>query len=112
MIEALWDVWVYQLVRLTGKSVCSKKVVEYFWEVHIFHVTVKGSVVDSNMDDFSGNMFAVLVYYHEVGDIGLGVVAGNAVFVKCTGSMTIVFFYSIFQASAGISYVRKVTFLF
>ena len=29
----------------------------------------------------AGNLFAVLVYYHEVGDVGLGVAGGNAVFV-------------------------------
>ena len=40
---------------------------------------VEGRVVDSNMDglsSFSGNLFAVLDYYLELGHAGLGVVAG------------------------------------
>ena len=28
----------------------------------------------------AGNLFAVLIYYHEVGDVGSGVAGGNAVF--------------------------------
>ena len=47
--------------------------------------------------------FAILVFYLKVGDVGLEVVAGNAVFVNCTGDTTIVFFYSIFQISAAFS---------
>ena len=35
-------------------------------------------------------------------------ITGNPVFVNCTGDMTIVSFYSIFQTSAGFSCVRKV----
>ena len=44
---------------------------------------VEGRVVDSNMDNFSsfsGNLFAVYVYYLEVGDVGLGVVVRKDVF--------------------------------
>ena len=41
---------------------------------------------------FSGKLFTVLVPYHEVGDVGSVMVAGNAVYVNCTGDMTIVFF--------------------
>ena len=47
-----------------------------------------------------------------MGDVGLGVVVGNAVYVSCNGHMTIVFFYSIFQTSAGFTCVRKVAVLF
>ena len=60
------------------------------------------------LSSFSGNFFAVLVYYFKVGDVGFGVVVGNAVFINCTDDLTIVFFYSIFQTSAGFSYVRKI----
>ena len=86
-----------------------------FWDVHVGCVTVEGRVVDSNMIgfcSFSGNLFAVLVYYLEVGDFGSGVVTGNAVYVNCTGGMTIVFLYSIFQIYARFSCVRKVTIFF
>ena len=47
--------------------------VEDFWDVHFFCVLVEGRVVDSNMDGFSDNLFAVLVYYLEVRDVGSGV---------------------------------------
>ena len=76
---------------------------------------LKDSIVDSNIDSFSsfsGNLFTLLVFYHEVADISLGVVVGNAVYVKCTGDMTIVFFYSIFHTSTGISCVKKVASFF
>ena len=49
--------------------------VEDFLDVHFFCVTVEGRVVDSNMNgfsNFSGNLFAVLVYYLEVGDVVSG----------------------------------------
>ena len=55
----------------------------------------EGRVVDSNMlslSSFSGNLFAVLVYFPEAEDFGFGLVVGNAVFVNCTGAMTFVFF--------------------
>ena len=52
-----------------------------------------------------GSLFSILVYYLEMGDVGLEMIVGNAVFVNCTGNMTILFFYS---TSAGFSYVRKV----
>ena len=58
------------------------------------NVMVEGMVVKSNVNglsSFSGNWFAILVYYLEVGDVGLGVVAGDTVFVKCTGDMIIAF---------------------
>ena len=73
---------------------------------------LEGRVVDSNMDCFSSNFFVVLVNYLEVGGDGLGLVVGNAVFVNWTKAMTIVFFYSIFQTSVGLSGIRKVTIFF
>ena len=78
-------------------------------------MTVEGWVVISNMDNFSslsGNLFTVLVCYPEVGDVGIGVGVGNSVYVNCTGDMTIVLFYSIFQTSAGFSHVWKVATFF
>ena len=51
------------------------KVVEDFWDVNFSCVMVEGGVVDSNMNgfsSFSGNLFAILVYYLEVADVGLG----------------------------------------
>ena len=70
---------------------------------------IVGRVDDSNMDDpssLSNNLFADLVYYLEVGEFGLGWLL-DILFVNCTSDMTIVFFYSVFQTSAGFSYVRK-----
>ena len=48
---------------------------------------VEGRAVNSNMDGFSGNLFAVLVCYLEVGDVGSGVVVRNAVFINITADM-------------------------
>ena len=106
---------VYNLVRLIGRSVCSNKVVEDFWDVHFPHVMAECRAVDSNMNiffSFFGNLFTILVCYLEVGDVGSGMFVGNTVFVNYTGDMIIVFFYSIFQNSSGISYVGKVTIFF
>ena len=61
---------------------------------------------------FSGHFFTVLVYYLEVGDIGSGVLAENAVFVNFTSDINIVLFYSFFQTSAGFSYIREVAISF
>ena len=63
------------MVRLTGRSVCPKKVIKDLWDVHFSCVTLEGMVVDSNMNGFatfSGNLPAVLVYYLELGDVSLG----------------------------------------
>ena len=57
----------------------------------------------NSFSSFSGKLFAILVCYLEVEDVGSGLVVGNTVLVNCTGDMTIVFFYSIFQTSAGLS---------
>ena len=75
MTGTLWEVWVYHLVRLTGRSVCSKKADEESSDVHFSHFTVEDRVFDSNMDGFSslsGKLFAVLVYYHEVENVWNG----------------------------------------
>ena len=82
--------------------------VEDIWYIHLSCATVEGRVINSNMDGFSCTLFAILVYYLEVGDIGSGVVVGNTVFVNCIGDMAIVFFYCIFQTYVGFFYVRKV----
>ena len=69
---------------------------------------VEGRVVDSSMNgfyNFAGNLFAVLVYYLEEGDIGSGMVVVNNVLVDFTGDMTIVFFHLIFQTFAKFFYV-------
>ena len=111
MSITLWEVSVYHLLRIFGRSVCSSKVVEDFWGVHSSCVMAEGRIVDSNMNGFSSlsaNSFAVLVYYLELGDVGLDMVDGKAVFVNWPGDMTNVFFYSILQPSAGCSYVGKV----
>ena len=99
------------MVKPIKSSVCSKEVVEDFWDIHFSHVIIEGMVVNSNTNDFSsfpGTLFTVLIYYHEVEDVASGLVVGNATFLNCAGYITIVFFYSIFQTSAGFSYVRKV----
>ena len=68
-----------------------------------------GLVVHSNIDSHSissGSLFAVLVYYLEVGDVGLGMVFGIAVFVNCTGDDYCVLLLH-FQTSAGIVLYKK-----
>ena len=60
---------MYCLVKLIERSICSKKVVEDFWDVHFSCVTVEGRVFDSNLDifcSFSGNMFAVSFHFPKV----------------------------------------------
>ena len=62
-----------------------KKAVEYFWGVHFYSAMVEGRSVDSNVNcfsSFSGNLFTVLVYYLEVGDVSLRMVVANAVLHK------------------------------
>ena len=59
---------------------------------------VEGRIVNSNIDGFSsfpGNLFAVLIYYFEIGDICFGIIVGYTVLVNCTGDVTAVFFDSI-----------------
>ena len=46
--------------------------VEGFWDVNFSCNTVEGRVVDSYMNGCFSNLFTVLVYYLEVGDVGSG----------------------------------------
>ena len=57
---------------------------------------IQCQVVDPDVDGFSGNLFAVLIYYFEVGDVSTGMVAGFTVDVNCTDYMIAMFLYSIF----------------
>ena len=69
------EIWIYHQARPIGRSVISKKVVEDFWDVYFSYVMIQDRVVDFNMNGFSsfhGNSFSILVYYLEVGDVGLG----------------------------------------
>ena len=56
---------------------------------------VETRIVNSNMDDFSGNFFAIFIYYFEMGDVVPKMIVGYTVSVNCTGNMTAVFFDSI-----------------
>ena len=61
MSVTLWEVSVYYSVRLIGRFVCSKKMVEDFWDIYFSFIMVEGRVVDSNTNVFSSTLFAVLV---------------------------------------------------
>ena len=76
MSLTLWEVLVYHLVKLIERDV-----VEDFRDVHFSCVTVDSRVADSDTNGFSNNLFAILVYYLLVGDVGLEMVVRNAVFV-------------------------------
>ena len=80
--------------------------------MHFSCVLVEGRVFDFNITGISCNLFAPLVYYIEMGNVSSWVVVGNAVFVNCTGDMAVMFFYSIFQTSAGFCCIRKVAIFF
>ena len=56
---------------------------------------IVGCDVDS-IPGFSGKLFAVSIYYFEVGDVGTRVVVDFTEDVKCTGYMPAMFFHSIF----------------
>ena len=47
------------------------------------------------MNGFSDNLFAILVYYIEVGDVGFGMFVANTVLVNCTGDMAIVLCWTL-----------------
>ena len=103
------------MVRLIGRIICSKKVVEDFWDIHFSCAVVKGRIVDSDMNGFStfsGNFCTILGCYLEVGDVCSGMVVGNTVLVNCSGDMTVLFFYSIFKTSVVLPYVGKVAIFF
>ena len=59
-------------------------------------IAVECHVLDPDVDGFSSNLFAFLIYYFEVGGASLVVVVGFTVDVNCTGYMTTLFFHSIF----------------
>ena len=47
------------------------------------------------LSSFPGNLFAVLIYYIEMGDAIFGMIVGYTVLVNCTEDVTAVFFDSI-----------------
>ena len=66
-------------------------------------------VVDSDVDGFPGfscNLFGVLIYYFEVGDVGMGVVVGFTLDVNCTNYMAGMFFRSVLQTSLALTNVK------
>ena len=72
-------------------------------DVHFSHVAVEGRIINSNMNgfpNFTGNLFSILVYYFQVGDVGSGMVGGHTMLVNCTGDVTVGFFNSLLQTSA------------
>ena len=76
------------MVTHIDRAICSKYFVEDFKNVHFSSVVVKGRIVVSNMEgfsSFSGILFAILVYYFEVGDASFGIVVGYTALVNCTG---------------------------
>ena len=104
-------IWLDSLEDLSAP----KNMVEDFWDVHFSSVTVQGMVVDSNMNGFSnlyGKLLAILVYYLEVGNAGLGWLFEMLCLYIFTGDMISVSFYSIFQTSTGFFYVKMVTMFF
>ena len=53
------------------------------YDLYIVSYTMnKCQVVDPDVDGFSGNFFAVLIYYFEVGEVGMGVVVAFTVDVN------------------------------
>ena len=48
----------------------------------------------NGFSSFSANMFSILFYYFEVGDVGFGMIVGHTVLVNCTGDITSVSFDS------------------
>ena len=73
--------------------------VEDFWNLHASHVGIECWVVDPHVDGFldtSGNSFAVLIYFFDVGDAVMGVVLGFTVDINYSGYMSAMFFHSIF----------------
>ena len=68
------------LFGLTSQKAClSLKAVEDFWHVHSSCIFIKCQVIDTDVDGFSGHMFAVFIYYTVDGDVGF------TVDFNCTG---------------------------
>ena len=80
--------------------------------MYIFsHIAVEGKIVNSNMNDFfsfPGYLFALLMHYFEMGDVGFGVIVVCTVLVNCISDVTAVFFDSFLKALAGPDYVGEV----
>ena len=78
----------------------------------IFHrLQLRAELLISNIDglyNFPGNLFAVLIYYCDMGDVVFGMIVGYTVLVNCTGDMTAVLFDSILYTLAGLTYVGEV----
>ena len=66
----------------------------------------------NGFSSFPGNLFAILMYYFEVGDVGFGMIVGHTLLVNSTGDVTVVFFDFLLQTSVGLTYVGKVTIFF
>ena len=49
-------------------------VVEDFLNVQFSCDTIEHWVIDPDVDSFSGKLFAVLIYYFEMGYVGMGLV--------------------------------------
>ena len=80
--------------------------------IYISHVVVEGRTVYSNIDgffSFLGYLLAVLIYYCEMGNVDFGMIVGHTVLVNCTVDMTAVFFDSILETLAGLTYVGEGT---
>ena len=79
--------------------------VEDFWDVHFPVLWLKaGLLILIWMASLASlAVFAVLVFYFEVENVGMGVGVRNAVYVNCTGDMAAVLFSYIFQTSFGFS---------
>ena len=59
---------------------------------------IECKIVDPDVDgfpDLSGDLFAVLIYYFEMGDAGMKAVDRFAVDVNCTGYLIVMLFHSI-----------------
>ena len=91
-------VWVFHRVRLIGRSICFKKVVNDLWDVHFSHVAVGCRIVNFNMNSFPSfprNLFAILDYYFEVVDVSFGRIVRDTVLVNTIDDVTALFFDSI-----------------
>ena len=62
MCMTLSQAWVFHVDQPTRKPVCSGNVVEDFWNVHFSCVTTECWVIGPDVDDFSVNLFTVLMY--------------------------------------------------
>ena len=81
---------------LTHKKACLLlKVCSRFLKCTFFYVTIGCQALYLDVDGFPDNLFAMLLYYSEVGDVCIRVVVKFIVDVNGTGNMTAMFFQSI-----------------